>query len=75
MPKLGNGTNFNLKDECINLSADKKIGNGKEFCLALIIIQQFSIKEEKIKTEFEIIFTLACALAIYLKWAALVRVR
>ena len=40
MPKLGNGTNFNLKDECINLSADKKVGNGKEFCLALIIIQQ-----------------------------------
>ena len=33
MHKLGNGTNFNLKDECINLSTDQKLGNGKEFQL------------------------------------------
>ena len=31
MHKLANGTNFNLRDECINLSTDQKIGNRKEF--------------------------------------------
>ena len=50
MHKLGNGTNFNLKDECINLSADQKLGNGKEFCSALIIFEE--IQQEKRKIEF-----------------------
>ena len=40
MHKLGNGTNFNLKDECINLSADQKRGNRKEFCSAQMIFQE-----------------------------------
>ena len=52
MHKLGNGTNFNLKDECINLSADQKIGNGEELCSAVIIFQE--IQQEKGKTELSV---------------------